>query len=419
MARAYVLVGIVLALAGRALAGGGPLHVAVECEDPGRTKACPAFLLGFIDAHPVLLSAPRASADVVVYLTARPVALDDHVHMRFVGMIKGAPPVVEIEVDLDSRADDDTQRAKLEPAFLRGLALFVGVGHPDAVEVTLGKPSEPVTQPGDTKSWDLAVSLGGNGNWTEKYQSYHANSSIVLTWLREDARLLSSITGIGGVNRQPPLVLADGTQISVDTTQWSINADLEGAWLANDHWSFGAQSRAWKDDPLGQYRYGWNARLAVELDAYPSNDPRGNRLSLAYFAGYQLEGYNLRDVLGETYAMYPIHGLSAAGSVRHDQTALGIALSLTAEVLDPGRRHSVSAAPFLEWKLGGHVDLDLSFSITKRQIVAPDANLIDPMNYAQLSRLSYAEPLAMTGFLNITVHWDRTNGLRNDRLSEQ
>ena len=418
IARGCTLLVIVLFLTGSVRAANRPIGVAVECEEPGRTKACPAFLLGFIDAHPVLLSAPRSSADVVVYVNAQPIALDDRVHMRFVGTVTGAPPVVEVEVDLDARADDDTQRERLEPAFLRGIALYVAARHPEAVEVALGHPRDSVNRAVDTRSWDLSVSLGGNGSWTDKYQSYHGQSSIALTWLREDARLFAAVTGNGGINRQPSLVLADGTQIPMNTTQWALEADLSGVWLESDHWSFGALSRAWRDDPFGEYRYAWNARFAVEVDAYPSNDPRGNRLSLGYFAGYQLEGYNLRDVLGETHAMYPFHGLGASGSVRHDQTSFGISLSLIAEMLDPGRRHSVSAAPFLEWKLGGHVDLELSVSITKRQIVAPDANLIDPMNFAQLSRLSYAEPLSVTGSLNVTVHWDRTNGARNDRITD-
>ena len=37
---------------------------------------------------------------------------------------------------------------------------------------------------------------------------------------------------------------------------------------------------------------------------------------------------------------------------------------------------------------------------------------------ALLSRLSYAEPLSINGSLNLTIHWDRTNGARNDRFSD-
>ena len=40
------------------------------------------------------------------------------------------------------------------------------------------------------------------------------------------------------------------------------------------------------------------------------------------------------------------------------------------------------------------------------------------MDYQQLSRLSYAEPLSMNGSFSLRVHWDRTNGARNDRLED-
>ena len=63
-----------------------------------------------------------------------------------------------------------------------------------------------------------------------------------------------------------------------------------------------------------------------------------------------------------------------------------------------------------------HVDLDLSFSITKRTFPPPDPNAIDQMDYEQLSRLSYAEPLSLTGSIGLTFHLDPTNGVRNDRI---
>src|SRR5262245_4330193 len=102
------------------VAAAQPIRVAIECEEDGRTKACPAFLLGFVDANPVFLHSPRETAEVVVYANATEVALVDRMHLRFVGRLPGAPQVFELDVDLDSRADDDSQRGQLEPAFLRG-----------------------------------------------------------------------------------------------------------------------------------------------------------------------------------------------------------------------------------------------------------------------------------------------------------
>src|SRR5881394_534319 len=90
----------------------GPVRIAIQCETTGRTKACPTFLLGFVEGNQVFLSSPRASADVVLYVSSQEVALVDRVHLRFVGAITGAPPLVEIDVDLDSRTDDDTLLAQ-------------------------------------------------------------------------------------------------------------------------------------------------------------------------------------------------------------------------------------------------------------------------------------------------------------------
>jgi hypothetical protein len=82
------------------------------------------------------------------------------------------------------------------------------------------------------------------------------------------------------------------------------------------------------------------------------------------------------------------------------------------------RRHSISASPSVEVQLGDRVDFSVSFSVTKRELPAPDESLIDPMDFQQLDRLSYAEPFSMNGSFNIRIHWDRTNGQRNDRLTE-
>ena len=70
----------------------------------------------------------------------------------------------------------------------------------------------------------------------------------------------------------------------------------------------------------------------------------------------------------------------------------------------------------MQVQIGNHVDLNLSVSITQREFPAPDPAAIDPSDYEQISRLSYAEPLSMTGSIGLTIHWDPTNGVRNDRL---
>jgi hypothetical protein len=67
-------------------------------------------------------------------------------------------------------------------------------------------------------------------------------------------------------------------------------------------------------------------------------------------------------------------------------------------------------------QLGTHVDLELSLSVPQRELPAPDPAAIDPSDYEQLSRLSFAEPLSINGAIGLTIHWDPTNGVRNDRI---
>jgi hypothetical protein len=400
------------------VASASPIRVTIECEQVGRTKTCPAFLLGFVEANKVLLSSPRSSADVVLYATAREVATIDKLHLRFVGTIFGAPPVIELDVDIDTRADDDTQRAQIEPAFLRGISLFVAARHPKVVTITLGAPEEADVATPDATPWSFAFSLGGFANYTERYQAYNGWSNFDVSSETATSRVQLDLNASGGINRQPPLELDDGTIVSLDTKQWGLASSAEGAWLYDKCWSFGGATSVWRDDPKGQFRGAWNAKAGVEWDKYAADDPRGNRLAVLYFAGYQVERYNLRNVLREAFAQYPIHGLVASGTLRKDKVGLGLSLSVGGELIHPSRRYHVSASPFIEWQLGGHIDLGLSFSVTQRELPGPDETLIDPADYEQLSRLSFAEPLSMNGSLNVTIHWDRTNGARNDRFAD-
>jgi len=418
------VVGLVLVLGMRAASGepAPPVRVTIECEANGRTKVCPAFLLGFVDANKILLSSPRAVAEVVVYASSHEIAQVDRVHLRFVGKLEGAPPVVELDVDVDTRATDDVQRALLEPVFLRGIALFVAARHPKAVTVALGMPDETTVAKPKTTPWGLSLGLGGFTNYTKQFQSYNGFSELALTRLERKSRALAQVFANGGLNRQPPLQVDDGTgnivEVSLDTNQWSVGSNLQYVQLIDPCWSVAAVTRVWHDDPKGQFRYGWNGKVGVEWDKYQADDPRGNRLALLYVAGYQVERYNLRNVIGETFAQYPIHSLIASGSVRKDKIQIGLSLSINGEVIHPERRHSISASPFIDWKIGDHVDLQFQFFVTQRELPGPDPAVLDPMDYAQQSRLSFAEPFSVNGSFQITIHADRTNGARNDRFSD-
>lgn len=395
-----------------------PLRVNVQCEQIGRTKACPAFLLGFIDAHKVLLQSPRANAEVVIYANANAVALQDRVHLRFVGSVPGAPATIEIDVDLDTRAADDAQRAQLEPAFLRGMSLYVAARFPKLVKVELGKPEGEEATAKDTSPYDVSFDVGGFGSWTGEYQNYNAWSNLNAARIETRRRFAASAWANGGLNRQPPIMLEDGTEVSTNTNNYGYGAQAEGAWLYNHCYSVGASTSTWREDPKGQYKYGWDAKLGVEWDRYRADDPRGNRLAVAYIVAYQVERYNIRNEIGERFAHYPKHTLVATGELRKDKVGFELSVRAGGELLHPMRRHQLSASPSINIQLGAHVDIGLSFSITKRELPGPDVDAVDPSDYAQLSRLSYAEPLSMYGSFNVKLHWDRSNGARNDRLEE-
>jgi hypothetical protein len=427
--RAIAALGVVLVLCTASVAqpppaASGPLRVAVECESYGRTKACPAFLLGFLDANKVLLSAPRSDADVVLYVSATEVALADRVHLRFVGNVPGAPKVIETDVDVDTRGDDDAQRGELEPAFLRGVALFVAARHPDAVTVALAAPEAGEVAAPKTSPYDVGLSIGGFGSAfgnpfaDDSYLNFSGYVSLFGSRVTRKWRVATNVDASGGVSLSPPLVLDDGTTVSLDTKQWGLSAAATGAWLYNDCYSFGGSVRAFREDPKGQFKDGLTVKAGVEWDKYPSDDPRGNRLAVLYYGGYQVERYNIRNEIGERFAQFPIHGLVASGSLRKDKVGVGVSLSVGGEVLHPGRRHHLSASPYVEWQIGTHVDVSVSFSITKREFPAPDESMIDPGDFELQQRLSYAQPLSMNGSLSLSIHWDRTNGERNNRFGD-
>jgi hypothetical protein len=396
---------------------GAPIRVAIQCEVVGRTKACPAFLLGIVDAHKVLLNSPRAGADVTVYATANEIALVDRLHLRFVSKMTGAPIAIELDVDLDTRATDDEQRAQIEPAFLQGIALFVRARHPSAVKVELstpegvGKAAAAVTSP-----WGAMLNISGNGNYTNKYRSAQTEIALVGRYVKRRFRALVGEFTEAGINRQPPLMLDDGTLVSLDSHNWAFRGGAEVIKLFNDTWSVGVGSYTNFEDPKSQYRYHSRTRAALEWDLFPADDPRGNRLAVFYHLGWAIERYNIRNEIGERFAQYPLHGIDAVGSVRHDKISYGLQLQSDVQVNHPGRRHLITASPFVTVQLGTHVDLNLSFSITQRELPGPDPSEIDPSDYAQLSRLSYAEPLSINGSIGLQIHWDPTNGVRNDRL---
>lgn len=405
----WVMIGVLALGAGHARAAADPLRIALECQDDGRTKACPAFLRGFVDETKLLLDSPRATAQVTLYVAQAEVANLDRIHLRFVGKVHGAPESIELDADIDTRADDDAQRAQLRPAFLRGVALYVAALYPTAVEVTLTAPTDAPAIAAATSPWGTAVQLSGFGYWTGPYQTGNGGASVGGSRTDPTSRLSASIGVSGGINRSPAV---DG--VSFDRTQWSAMASAAYEHHLDDHLAVQGSASSWRDDPKGQYRFGWNGQAGVEWDHYRSDDPRGNVLAIAYSLGYRVEGYNFRDVLGERFAQYPIHSLAAVAALRHDKVTYRLSLAVVDELFHPARRYTLSASPGLEIELGDHIDLGFDGSITRRELPGFVIPIDDP---EAIGRADYAQPTSISGSINLRFHWDATNGVRNNRFN--
>jgi hypothetical protein len=104
--------------------------------------------------------------------------------------------------------------------------------------------------------------------------------------------------------------------------------------------------------------------------------------------------------------------------MRFDQISVGLELDLEAQLLRPTRRRSLTVSPQVSMKVGDHIDVGITFSLTQRELPAPDMNAVDPSDYALISRLSYAEPLSLSGSFELQFHWDPTNGVRNNRIEQ-
>ncbi|MGE3456957.1 MAG: hypothetical protein AB7O24_17735, partial [Kofleriaceae bacterium] len=307
MLRAVLIAGVLCeATHGHAdgLAGAAPVRVAIECQQAGRTKACPAFLRGFVDEYKVLLGSPRAGADVVIYASATSVGSVDRMHLRFVGHSRGMPAPIELDVELDTRASDDQQRAVLAPVFRRGVALFVAARHPSAVDVVLTAPQALAARAAGTP-WGFEVGIAAQGNYTEQYKTAGTTVHFMGRYLTRRFRAFTLQMVEAALNRQPPLQLDDGTEVSLDSEQWKYRFGAEAIYSLNETWSVGVGSYTSLEDPKGQYKYNSRNRAAIEWDLFPADDPHGNRLGVFYHFGWMVERYNIRNELGERFAQYP------------------------------------------------------------------------------------------------------------------
>lgn len=221
------------------------------------------------------------------------------------------------------------------------------------------------------------------------------------------------IDGNYGLSRNPPITDSQGQKIPMNFEHHGLRARALGEVNLDDHWSTGLYLRAGHEDLEGRYKFTARGHTGISYDLFPSNDPRGNRLSVAYLIGYQTDRYNAKNDIGEMKARFPTHALLSEIGVRHGTQTYRLRASIAAQILAPQTRYVLDVSPEVQFQLGSYVDLSLNFGVTQQKVPGPD--YIDPQNYEQLERSSYSDPLKMHGSLNLLIHFDPTNGERNDR----
>lgn len=399
--------------------GGAPaptwraLRVHVSCQQWGQSATCGAYLPAILEAFSVLEAAPRASADVVVYVNAVSVGNVDRVHLRFVPRDPGQTPR-EVTYQLDTRASLDAQRAAVEALFLRGAWPFLERVAPDALEFSLKTPeATAVVSAASLSAWSLSGWVGGWGSWSNAYSNLDTWSGVGVSRVTAESILSFNLSGAYRIASQPPLII-DGEEVSLDTTSASVEVRAMAERHLNERWSAGALVRGGGEDALGRYAFTARTHVGLGYDWYRADDPRGNTMSVSYLMGVQHDRYQMINVLGERESSFPSHGVLLRGSVRGDNLTWELRGRLFGEVDEPRRRFEMEIAPSVELRIGDHLDLSLSFHLTKQAVPGP---VIDPESFAEVTRSSYAEPLSLGGSFNLRLHWDRTDTARNNRFS--
>jgi hypothetical protein len=70
-------------------------------------------------------------------------------------------------------------------------------------------------------------------------------------------------------------------------------------------------------------------------------------------------------------------------------------------------------SPSITWQIGSHVDVSFTLSAGGREVPKP---IIPDDDLEAQGRAVYAEPLFAEGTFSLTVHFDPTNGVRNNRF---
>ena len=390
-----------------------PLSVHLDCQSRGRTKICPAFLRSFIDESPLLRDSPRSGADVTLRVNATETANTDEVLLSFSSKRKNLISNYDVQTKLEYRKPDEDVRDAIQPTFNRGIAVFLAQRIPESVNVTLSPPKNASIKEIPKSPLGFFIWLGGNGNWSETTKNANSWGGFGFHHITRDSHLGLNIGGNYRLSRRPPITDSLGNKISMNFEGLGVNAKVLGAINLDSHWSTGLYLRAGHEDPEGRYKFTARGHTGISYDLYPADDPRGNRLSVAYLVGYQSDQYNTKNDLGQMKAHFPTHALLSEIAVRQGTQTYRLRASVASQLLDPKTRYVVDVSPAVQFQIGSHVDLSFNFGITQQQVPGPA--YIDPQNYELLERSSYSDPLKMHGSLNLHLHFDRTNGERNNR----
>jgi hypothetical protein len=222
------------------------------------------------------------------------------------------------------------------------------------------------------------------------------------------------------VTKQPPLITPDGTELSLDTSEWWLSGGAVHVQAAvralvdrrrptsgptTTRASTATARRGSSGSSLGQVRRRRPARQrAGGRRTSPATSSRPTTCATSWTR------------LKRTT---PSFELQASGSIRRDKITYGLSLKVGGALLEPDVRHYVSAAPSMTWD-HRQTTSTLSFdaAITKRELPGPHPDELDNADYELISRASYAEPISLSGSLNLRVFWDRSNDALNDRLDD-
>ena len=395
------------------------LRVALDCQSQQRVDLC-TYVRGTLDGLTVVSVVPLSQAQVVLHLNATSEANTDFVQLRAVAdgasgglSLSGAPGWFEQRVDVDYRLPVDEQRSHLEAPLFRVLAPYLCVVVPDAVRVAVSPPEGAPAAATRTSPWGFSVWGGGMGMWSHSYRNLSVWTGASLSRKTNQSAQSMWVNYDRSITLQPSLIVGS-TEVELASDSSSVVGAMTASWNLGPHWSVGGLLRGGHEDPEGQYLGTGRAHVGVEYTLFPSDDPRGNVLAVAWLVGGQGDWYNQVNTLGQASAIFPSQMLVGTGSMRVDTVSFTVDLSARSQIVPFLQRYVLGASLETELTLGDHVDLSLEFEATQQAIPGPAS--IDASSYEEVTRASYAQPLEMNGYLTLRFHWDNTNSARNNRF---